>query len=322
MARNQPMVQKVSVVIPVYNEAANIAALFGSLHQIFETLPVKYEMIFVDDGSTDSSLEEVKKISAHNPAVFYVELSRNFGQQFALKAGLDIAQGDCVISMDGDLQHPPQLIPKLIEQWQEGFDIVFTSRKDDAKTSFYRRNSSSFFYFLMNQFSDLGLEKGANDFRLMDRRVVDAFSRFGENDFFVRGLVKWMGFRQTTISFLSGERHSGSSKYSFRKLTALALKGITSFSTKPLLLTTYLGITFFLISLSYLPYALISYFLGYAVSGWTSLIMTVIFFGGLQLLMLGIIGFYLGKVVMQGKQRPLYLIRESNHPSIQPEANG
>lgn len=311
------MNRKISIVIPVYNEVANIATLSNALLSVITPLAVDYEIIFVDDGSRDQSLAEIKKLANDNPHIFYIELSRNFGHQYALKAGIDLAQGDCVISMDADLQHPPQLIPQLLERWKEGFDIVFTRREDDPDLSLFKRKSSSFFYSLMQTLSDLELEKGTADFRLMDRRAVDAFVRFGENDLFIRGLVKWMGFKQTSITYQPGVRHAGTSKYSFKKMVSFAFKGITSFSTKPLLLTAYLGITFFLISLAYLPYALISYFTGNAVSGWTSLIMTVIFFGGLQLLMLGIIGLYLGKLVMQGKHRPLYLIRESNHPAAQ-----
>jgi dolichol-phosphate mannosyltransferase len=310
------MPRKISVVIPVFNEAANIARLFNALETVLATLPFEYELIFVDDGSTDASLEEIKKLSVVNSNVFYIELSRNFGHQYALKAGMDMAQGDCVISMDADLQHPPDLIPKLVELWEKGFDVVFTCREDNPNTSLFKRKSSTFFYSLMRTLSDLELEKGTADFRLMDRRAVDAFIRFGESDLFIRGLVKWMGFKQISVSYLPGTRHAGSSKYNLKKMISFAFKGITSFSTKPLLLTAYLGITFFLISLAYLPYALVSYFSGNAVSGWTSLIMTVIFFGGLQLLMLGIIGLYLGKLVIQGKQRPLYLIRQSNHPSV------
>lgn len=316
-----PTHRKISIVIPVCNEAANLAILYEALRAALGKLSYEYELIFVDDGSRDESLDEIKKLSHQDPFVFYIELSRNFGHQYALKAGLDMAQGDCVISMDADMQHPPHLIPDLVHLWEKGFDIVFTSREDNENTSFFKRKSSSFFYSLMKVLSDLELEKGTADFRLMDRRAVDAFIRFGETDLFIRGLVKWMGFRQTSITYSPGVRHAGKSKYSLGKMISFAYKGITSFSTKPLLLTAYLGIAFFIISLSYLPYALISYFTGNAVSGWTSLIMTVIFFGGLQLLMLGIIGLYIGKLVLQAKQRPLYLIRESNHPNLNNTVN-
>jgi len=310
------MMRTISLVIPVYNEATNIPKLYDELQRVLGTLEYDYEIIFVDDGSRDTSLQEIKKISAHDPKIFYIELSRNFGHQYALKAGLDMARGDCTISMDADLQHPPEVIPRLLELWVKGFDVVFTCREDDPTLSLFKRKSSSFFYSTMKALSNLELEKGTADFRLMDRKVVDAFIRFGENDLFIRGLLKWIGFKQTSLLYFPNARYSGKSKYSLNKMTSLAFRAITSFSTKPLVLTAYLGIIFFLISIIYLPYALASYFTGNAVNGWTSLIMTVVFFGGLQLLMLGIIGLYLGKVAMQGKQRPLYLIRESNHPSV------
>lgn len=308
--------QLISVVVPVFNEAGNIRKIYAELSRVFDTLPYDYEIIFVDDGSRDNSLELVQEIASGQSNVFFIELSRNFGHQHALKAGLDVARGHGVISMDCDMQHPPEVIPQLVNLWEKGYDVVYTVREEDPGLSWFKRKSSSYFYKLLNKLSGIELEKGAADFRLMDRSMVDVFIRFGESDLFIRGLVKWMGFKQTSVRYFPNGRYSGKSKYSFMRMVALAFKGITSFSTKPLVITAYLGIIFFLISLIYLPYALISYFTGHAVSGWTSIIMTVIFFGGLQLLMLGIIGLYLGRIVMQGKGRPQYVIRTTNHPAV------
>jgi len=319
MAKSNLMIridrQLLSVVIPVFNESGNIRKVHTELLHVLGALPYDHEIIFVDDGSRDNSLQIIQEIAADQSNVFFIELSRNFGHQHALKAGLDVARGHCVISMDCDMQHPPDIIPQLVSKWEQGSDVVYTVREDDPGLSWFKRTSSSYFYKLMNKLSGIDLEKGAADFRLMDRSAVDVFIRFGESDLFIRGLVKWMGFKQSSVRYFPNARYSGKSKYSLMRMMALAFKGITSFSTKPLVITAYLGIFFFLISLIYLPYALISYFTGRAVSGWTSLIMTVIFFGGLQLLMLGIIGLYLGRIVVQGKGRPQYVIRRTNHPA-------
>ncbi|MBL0740912.1 glycosyltransferase family 2 protein [Chryseolinea sp. Jin1] len=306
----------ISVVIPVFNEGSNVRKIYSELLRVMGTLKYDYEVIFVDDGSRDNSLEMVHEIAAEQPNIYYIEFSRNFGHQYALKAGMDVARGNCVITLDCDLQHPPDLIPKLVKLWEDGFDVVYTIREDDPSLSLFKRKSSTYFYTVMNKLSNMDIEKGAADFRLMDRSVVDVFTKFGESDLFIRGLVKWMGFKQTSVRYFPHPRFSGKSKYSLARMLTFAFKGITSFSTKPLIVTGYLGIIFFLISLIYLPYALISYFTGQAVSGWTSIIMTVIFFGGLQLLMLGIIGLYLGRVVVQGKGRPHYVIRTTNHPAV------
>jgi dolichol-phosphate mannosyltransferase len=239
-------------------------------------------------------------------------LSRNFGHQNALKAGLDLAGGDAVIMMDGDMQHPPALIPILLEQWEAGNDIVYTIRKDHQDMPMMKRKTSNMFYNLINNLSDIELEQGTADFRLMDRRVVDVFREFKETDLFLRGLVKWMGFKQSGIEYEPAERLKGKSKYTMKKMIRFALQGITSFSTKPLYIATYLGMSFSLISLLYVPYIIYSYYFGQAISGWTSIIATIAFFGGLQLMILGIIGMYLGKLFLQSKQRPHYIVKETN----------
>lgn len=305
--------KKVSFVIPVFNEADNIFLLYQELTSSLLDVPYSYEFIFVDDGSTDESLTLIKRLVQTDARVFYIELSRNFGHQFALKAGLDLSNGDCVVSMDCDLQHPPEVVRKLIAKWEEGYDVVYTRRNDDKKLPWIKRKTSSFFYTLLNKISDLKLENGTADFRLMNRNVLNAFASLNESELFIRGLIKWAGFRQTAIDYDSRERYSGKSKYNFKKMLAFAFRGITSFSVKPLQLIAYFGMMLFLISMVLLPYALISYFIGRAVSGWTSLMITIIFFGSLQLLMIGIIGLYISKLVIQSKRRPLYFVRETNY---------
>ncbi len=305
--------KKISFIIPVYNEADNIPLLYSELKESLSGLTNSYEFIFVDDGSSDQSLAIIKGLAQENNNIFYIELSRNFGHQYALKAGLDISNGDCVISMDCDLQHPPQVVIQLIEKWKQGYDVVYTRREEDRRLPWIKRKTSSLFYTLLNKISDLKLDHGTADFRLMNRNVLNAFSHLNESELFIRGLVKWAGFKQTAIDYTPRERYAGVSKFNLGKMISFALRGITSFSVKPLQLIAYLGLTLFLISMVLVPYALISYFIHQAVSGWTSLMVTIIFFGSLQLLMIGIIGLYVSKLVVQSKQRPHYFIRETNY---------
>ena len=308
------MKQKISFVIPVYNEEANIPILYRELTTVLAEVPYSVEFIFVDDGSTDESLILIKQLAKSDSRLFYVELSRNFGHQYALKAGLDLSSGDAVITMDCDMQHPPEIIIELLSKWNEGFDVVYTRRSDDENMSWFKRTSSVMFYRLLNWLSELKLEKGTADFRLVSRNVLNAFRSIKESELFLRGLVKWAGFRQIAVDYKPSQRYAGESKYSFKKMLSFAFRGITSFSVKPLKLVAFVGLFMFIISLILIPYALISYFLGQTVSGWTSLIISIIFFGSLQLLMLGIIGLYLSKIAIQSKQRPLYFIRETNYP--------
>jgi dolichol-phosphate mannosyltransferase len=201
----------------------------------------------------------------------------------------------------------------LIAKWEQGYDVVYTRRGDDKNLPQLKRKTSSFFYTILNALSDVKLENGSADFRLMNRSVLNAFSHLNETELFIRGLIKWAGFRQIAVDYQPRERHAGASKYNFKKMVSFGIGGITSFSVKPLKLIAYLGMVLFLISIILVPYALISYFVGKAVSGWTSLMILLIFFGSLQLLMMGIIGLYLSKLVIQSKQRPLYFIRETNY---------
>jgi dolichol-phosphate mannosyltransferase len=301
----------VDIVVPVYNEQETIAELLQEVRRVFDLLPYSYVMTLVDDGSTDETLAVVKCFAARDARIKFISLSRNFGHQAALKAGLDKVHGDCVITMDGDMQHPPKKIPDLLYYWEEGYDVVYTIRKEaKARPGYFKRKTSDIFYRVMNRLADLDVEKGSADFRLMDKKVADELKNFKEHELFYRGLVKWMGFKQIGIEYEPAARHAGRTKYTVMKMIRFALQGITSFSTQPLYFAAYLGLTFSLSSLLYIPYAFISYYFGRAVNGWTSVVVIITFFGGLQLCILGIIGLYLGKVFMQGKNRPLYIIKE------------
>jgi polyisoprenyl-phosphate glycosyltransferase len=306
------MNKTITIIIPIYNEVSNVNTMLEAIKLTFIPLSYDYNIIFVDDGSSDDSLLFLKKISVANPLVKYISFSRNFGHQNALKAGLDMSDADAVISMDGDMQHPPSLIPQLISLWEHGNDVVYTIRQDEKNVPILKRKTSNLFYSILNRLSSIELEKGTADFRLLDRKVVDVLREIKEYDLFWRGMVKWLGFKQASVEYAAAQRASGVSKYNFRKMLELALKGITSFSTKPLTIAIYLGFICSVSALLFIVYAIISFYSGYTISGWASVIVTIAFLGGIQLMILGIIGMYLGKLFMQSKQRPHYIINETN----------
>lgn len=305
--------KKISIVIPAFNEEGNLSEIRRAIADVFLHLPdYNYEIIFVNDGSRDRTQEYLEEMSLSYCEVKYIEFSRNFGHQYAVKAGLDLADGNAVISMDADLQHPPALIPEMIRKWEEGYDIVYTVRKYPKSISRFKRSTSDFFYKVLSNLSDVELEKGSSDFRLLDASVIDVIRDGTESDVFLRGLVKWVGFRQFAIPFVAGDRFAGESKYSLGKMFRFAFTGITAFSVKPLYLAAYLGFFFSLLSLLYIPYVIYSFLNHSEISGWASLIMTVVFFGGVQLIILGILGIYMGKIFKQIKGRPNYIIRSKN----------
>jgi dolichol-phosphate mannosyltransferase len=311
---SQDQQPSLAIVIPVCNERGNLPVLLSELEEVCNGLPYRHSFIFVEDSSTDGTLEYLKEQALLHPHIFYISLTKSFGHQNALKAGLDRAEADAVITMDGDLQHPPSLIPELVKQWNDGYDIVYTIRNDHKDIALWKKNTSRIFYEVINNLSDIDIEPGTADFRLMDKKTVHVFRQFNEADLFLRGLIQWMGFRRIGIEYTSRLRQSGQTKYSLNKMIRFALQGITSFSTKPLYIAAYLGLFFSLCSVIFIPYSVIGYFYGHAVSGWASIIATLAFFGGLQLMILGIIGIYIGKIYMQGKGRPHYIVKETNLP--------
>jgi dolichol-phosphate mannosyltransferase len=302
----------ISIVIPTFNEEGNIEVLYSQLKAVLLQLSItNFEIIYVNDGSSDDSLEKIKTLSLKDERVKFISFSRNFGHQNALKAGLDHAQGDAVISMDADLQHPPTLISEMIRLWQDGNEVVYSIRKDGKDLSLFKKTTSKLFYKLVNYLSDTKLEEGTADFRLLDKKVVKALRNFNESNLFFRGIIPTLGFKQIGIPYLPQERFSGTTKYSFSKMLKFALTGITSSSAKPLYFSIYLGLFFAAIAFLYGIYAIyISIFTNDAVHGWTSLIASILFIGGLQLIMMGIVGVYLGKLFTQSKNRPNYIIDE------------
>jgi glycosyltransferase involved in cell wall biosynthesis len=305
--------KKISIVIPSHNEEKNISYLIEQLRETLSPTGYSYELIFVDDGSRDNTLNELKINAELNSNVFYVELSRNFGKDYALKAGIAMAHGNAVITMDADLQHPPQLILKMLKLWENGYDIVYTYREgENPHGKGYQKVTSKLFYKGLNMLSDIKMENGTADFRLIDEKVVKQLKLIDEYEIFFRGIIKWAGYKQVGIPYVPSKRHTGEASYSFTKLVKLAVGSIVAFSAKPLYIVSLIGLFFSLLAILYIPYVLVSYFLGYAVSGWASIVATIAFFGGLQLLVMSVIGVYVGKIFMQSKHRPHYIIRSSN----------
>jgi dolichol-phosphate mannosyltransferase len=302
----------ISVVVPAFNEEGNIERAAGEISRHLSSFP-RHEVIFINDGSTDGTLDKLKELHARNAGIHFISFSRNFGHQSALLAGIHHATGDCVITMDADLQHPPEMIPQLVGEWKKGFDIVTTIRNDSQNTSGFKRITSSLFYKLMNRLSNITLEEGAADFRLIDRAVADVIRTSREYNLFLRGYIAWLGFRQSKLPYTANLRQSGQTKYSFGKMMMLALNGLTSFSVKPLRMAVVLGAIISLLAFIYAIYAIYVYLeTNAAVPGWTSVLVSILFIGGLQLLILGIIGEYLGRTLLQAKQRPDYVIREKS----------
>lgn len=302
----------ISIVVPAFNEDENLPVLVQRLMDVMAPYG-DYEILIVDDGSTDQTRHVLRQLSLTYPMVRFLSFSRNFGHQTALRAGYDHARGQAVISMDADLQHPPELIPLLLSKWQEGYDVVYTVRKPDANLSWFKRATSKNFYQLLRATSELELEDGAADFRLLDRKVVDALKQFKENDLFLRGVISWVGFRQCRVLYEPAARYAGRTKYSLKKMMKLAAMGITSFSTKPLYLSVGLG--FLMSAFALLFGAEVLYeklFTDATVSGWTSIILLMVLIGGMQFIVIGIIGVYLGKTFTEVKQRPAYIIGDTS----------
>lgn len=304
--------EKISLVVPAYNEEENLPVLVHRLMNVMEPYR-NYEILIIDDGSTDQTQYVLNELSRAYPVVRYLSFSRNFGHQMALRAGYEHADGSCVISLDADLQHPPELIPALISKWKEGYEVVYTVRRPDPNLSWFKRTTSGGFYRILRSVSSLDLEDGAADFRLLDRKVIDALKQFKENDLFLRGVISWMGFRQCRLLYEPAARYAGRTKYSLRKMLRLAAMGITSFTTRPLYLSVLLGFAMSIFAcLLGIEVLYEKYFTNATVSGWTSIIMLMVLIGGIQFILIGIIGVYLGKTFTEVKQRPPYIIARTS----------
>ncbi|KAB0265276.1 glycosyltransferase family 2 protein [Microvirga brassicacearum] len=302
---------ELSVIIPVHNESANIAPLCARLLPVLNRLTPVWEIIFVDDGSPDDTLALIKVQSLREPRIGAVSFSRNFGKEVAIAAGLDHVRGDAVVIMDADLQHPPEMIEAFVAKWREGYLMVYGQRTDRSDETRVKRGFAHLFYRLFSRFGEISLPEGAGDFRLIDRKGVEVLRTLGEKARFSKGLYAWIGFKSTGVPFVVEDRLHGTTQWSFRKLFRFAFDGIASFSTVPLRVWTYLGTLISICSIATATYFLVSTLLfGTDLPGFPSLIVSLTFFSGVQLLSLGIIGEYVGRIFAEVKRRPLYVVAE------------
>lgn len=304
-------VTRLSVVIPCYNEEEVLPELRKRLIPVCEkVVGDSFEVILVDDGSRDATRAIMRQFSAEDRRFVSVLLARNHGHQIALTAGLQVASGERVLVLDADLQDPPELLDAMMRKMDEGYDVVYGQRRARAGETAFKRSSASAFYRLLRGMSDVDIPVDTGDFRLMSRRVNDVLRNMPEQHRFIRGMVSWIGFSQTAIEYDRKERFAGSTKYPFRKMLAFAADAITSFSVIPLKIATWLGFSMAFLSLVVLIYTLISWVMGATVAGWTSLMVIVLLIGGVQMVAIGILGEYVGRLYMQGKRRPLFVLDE------------
>lgn len=298
----------ISIVTPVYNEEDNVVFFHEEITKVMKTTGMDYELIYVNDGSRDRTDELIRELAEKDSHVRAITFARNFGHQTAITCGMDFARGDAVITMDGDMQHPPELIPLLLEKWKDGYDIVQTIRTSTEDSGFIKKITSAGYYKVINSISKTPVTPGGSDFRLMNRKSLDVFLRFREHARFIRGIVGGLGFKQTTIKFEAPARHAGVSKFSMNKMLHFAMDGILTNSTTPLRAAFYAGAVSGFIGILLILHVLYSYLVGNTVPGWATMTILIAFFGSANLVGLGIIGEYIGRIYEESKNRPLYWI--------------
>ncbi|MES5262176.1 glycosyltransferase family 2 protein [Priestia megaterium] len=302
---------KYSIVVPVYNEEEVIHETYRRLTEVMHSTKEAYELLFVNDGSRDRTAEIIKEYSEQDPAVVLLDFARNFGHQIAITAGMDYARGEAVVVIDADLQDPPELILEMIEKWKQGFDVVYAKRTKRKGETYFKKQTAAMFYRILRAMTDIDIPLDTGDFRLLDRKVCNQMNSIQEKNRFVRGLVSWMGFKQIAVEYERDERLAGESKYPLKKMLKLSMDGITSFSYKPLKLASYAGVTLSGIGFIYLLVVLyLKLFTDSTITGWSSLIVIQLFFSGIILIILGMIGEYIGRIYDETKNRPLYIVRE------------
>ncbi|WP_081756834.1 glycosyltransferase family 2 protein [Gorillibacterium massiliense] len=311
-----------SIVIPMFNEEAVIAETYKRLRLVMDEQPENYELVFVNDGSRDGTAGIVRELCKTDEHVRLVDFSRNFGHQVAISAGMDYAQGDAIVVIDADLQDPPQVILQMIAKWKEGYDVVYGRRLKRKGETLFKKTTAKMFYRLLRSMTNVDIPVDAGDFRLIDRKVCDVLKNLKEKNRYVRGLVSWVGFRQTSVEYVREERFAGETKYPLKKMLRFALDGITSFSYKPLKLATYIGMGLSAVSFVYLVVVVIQKLMHQTQAGWASTVAINLFFNGIMLMLLGVIGEYIGRIYDETKDRPLYIVREAKgfQPGVQQDS--
>jgi len=306
------MKARYSVIIPMFNEEEVIAHTYDRLKKVMDGCGEPYELLFVNDGSRDRTAEIMREISSRDEYVKLIDFSRNFGHQVAITAGMDYSEGQAVVVIDADLQDPPEVILQMIAKWKEGYEVVYAKRLKRQGETFFKKATAKLFYRLLSSMTSVEIPTDTGDFRLIDRKVCDVLRGLKEKNRYVRGLVSWVGFRQTMVEYVREERFAGETKYPLKKMISFALDGITSFSHKPLKIATYIGFFLSFSSFIYLFFVLFQrLFTSWTVPGWTSIVGVNLLFNGIVLMILGVIGEYIGRIYDESKDRPLYIVRET-----------
>ena len=310
--------KKITILIPCYNEEQNLPLIYPELVKLMDSNQAyEWELLFVNDGSHDGTLELLHQLREKDGRVNFVSLSRNFGKEVAMLAGFDYAKGDCLVIIDADLQDPPSLIPEMIHWWEQGYDDVYARRKSRGKESWLRKRLSMMFYRLLQQSSRFDVLQNVGDFRLLDRRCVNALKRMRESERYTKGMYSWIGFKKKEIEFDRGDRQAGKSSWNYRQLFSLAIDGITSFSSLPLRISTIAGFFISMMAFIYMMVVFVKKLIwGNPVQGYPSLLVIILFLGGIQLLSLGIIGEYIGRIYSESKNRPDYFVDEYNEAQV------
>ncbi|MEK4849603.1 glycosyltransferase family 2 protein [Paenibacillus sp. FSL H7-0756] len=310
-----------SIIVPMYNEGENVTLFYEKITEVLESNNYTYDIICINDGSKDDTMERLRLLSKIDTRVKVINLSRNFGKEIAMSAGLNYSKADIVIPIDADLQDPPEVIPLLIEKWKEGYDVVYATRlKRDGET-WLKKATAHTFYRVMGKMTRFEIPADTGDFRLMTKQVVEALNQLPEQHRFMKGLFSWVGFKQTSITYYREARYAGKSSFNYWKLWNFAIEGITSFSFAPLQIATYLGLIIAVMALVYASYLVIATVtLGNPVPGYPSLMVAILFFGGVQLVTLGVIGEYIGRIYNESKRRPLYLVKEELNLDNEPKS--
>lgn len=306
--------KKISIIIPAYNEEEALSPLYERIKKLMDTMEkYEFEILFVNDGSKDSTLQKIKELRQKDEKINYVDLSRNFGQEIAMIAGLDYATGDCVIFMDADLQDPPELIPELVKYWEEGYDDVYARRKSRKGETWLKKFTAKMYYRVLQSLTKVEIQIDTGNFRLLDRRCVNALKKLRESQRNTKSMFSWIGYKKKEVPYDREPRVAGSTKWNYIKLMDLAIDGITSFTTSPLRLSTFIAIPTFVVLFIYFIYVIAKSFVVHeAIQAFQAIILLILFFSGIQILLFGIVGEYLGRIFKETKNRPLYLVNEYN----------